>query len=107
MKRNLIKATVAGVVCAGIICIGCKNYVTDTTNRYYPRTAVVTEVDYANDIVSAIDATGNIWEMTETDDWLEGDVVSMLMDDNGTPEILDDRIVKAYYSGFAGEDFVR
>lgn len=35
---------------------------------------------------------------------MTGDIASMLMSDMGTPEIKDDRILKAYYSGLTISD---
>ncbi len=72
--------------------------------EYYPRTAVVTELDIDNDRVIATDWAGLSWEFFGIEDWCELDIVSMILDDNNTPEtIYDDIIVKAYYGGWVNE----
>lgn len=68
--------------------------------EYYPRTAFVTELDYDRDCVIATDWAGLEWEFFGIEDWMQDDIVSMMMDDNNTPDnIYDDIIVKAYYGG--------
>lgn len=64
-----------------------------------PKTAVVTCVDYAEDVVYCMDCNKNIWSFTECEDWSEGDVVSMIMDTKGTASIYDDKIVIARFAG--------
>lgn len=70
---------------------------------YYPRTAVVTDLDYDNDLVIITDWAGLDWMMEGIEDWQVGDLVSLLMYDCGTPDtIFDDKIVMAYYGGWIG-----
>lgn len=71
-----------------------------TTCEYYALTTVVTNVDYSIDVVACEDSTGNVWEFYGTEDWLEGDVCSMVMCDEGTDNIEDDTIVSTRYSGY-------
>lgn len=66
----------------------------------YPTTAVVSEVNYEENLVSVEDFNGNIWQFTETDDWAVGDICSMIMDSKKTEEIEDDEILSVRYSGF-------
>jgi len=69
-------------------------------NQLYARTAVVTGLNQETDIVSVTDGAGIGWGFYGIEDWDVGDVVSMLMDNNGTPEnIFDDEIIKATYAG--------
>ena len=63
----------------------------------YATTMRVTAINNAKDIVTA---TGHIFEMKGTEDYMIGDYVSLVMDDNGTPGITDDIIVSAQYSGW-------
>ena len=65
----------------------------------YPRTAWVFELDIENNTVVLIDGAGLLWELEELDDWQAGDVVSLLMFDNGTESIYDDIILVAFYGG--------
>lgn len=68
--------------------------------RLYPETAVVREVDYTTDTVTVECFNGNLFSFSECDDWAEGDICSMLMNDNGTPTVTDDEIVSVKYSGY-------
>lgn len=46
------------------------------------------------------DFNGDAWGyISEDGDWLEGDIVNLIMCDNGTEEIEDDIIIYARYSG--------
>lgn len=66
----------------------------------YPQGFIVTEVDHEADTIILTTATGYdyIWEGAE--DWQEGDQVSAIMNDRGTPSILDDSIICIKYVGF-------
>ena len=71
---------------------------TGMVHNYYPLTAVVTQVDYDNNTVTFDDGQ-NAWQIKGTEDWIAGDTASLLMDDKGTPEIEEDEIKQAHYSG--------
>ena len=66
----------------------------------YPMTGIVVEVNYDEDIVSVEDFNGNIWEFYGCEDWMEGDVCALLMNDCGTAEVTDDEIVSVRYCGY-------
>lgn len=73
---------------------------TSSFAEYYPRTAFVTSFDYMTDGVIVTDWAGMEWEFTGIEDWQIDDIVSMMMDDNNTPDnIYDDIIVQALYGG--------
>ena len=72
----------------------------ESKHHYYANTAVVTEIDYANNLVTVEDSTGNTWQFTETEDWKFSDTCSMLMDSKGTPNINDDEIIQVTYCAF-------
>lgn len=65
----------------------------------YPTTAIVSEVNYEENLVSVEDFNGNVWQFTETDDWEIGDICSMIMDSKKTERIYDDEILSVRYSG--------
>lgn len=66
---------------------------------FYPATMTVTSVQ--NDVVTMETSTGHIYEMEGAEDWMAGDVASLIMSDNGTPEdITDDVIMSARYTGY-------
>lgn len=66
----------------------------------YAETAIVREIDYATDEVVVECFNGNLFSFYGTEDWAEGDICSMLMNDNGTPTVTDDEIVSVKYSGY-------
>lgn len=70
----------------------------------YPATMVVTEINRATDVITMETATGHMYEMTGAEDYMVGDLVSLIMDDKGTQEIADDAILDARYSGWWIED---
>lgn len=68
----------------------------------YPRGAVITALDYETDTVTVNDGAGFEWQFEGCEDWSVGDLVSMMMYDNGTPKsIFDDVIVLAFWSGWS------
>ena len=107
MTNTIKTITIATIVTiALIISLGCmipacaESYDLDSI---YPRTAVVTDLDYDEDLVICTDSVGFDWVFEGIEDWSEGDVVSLLMWDADTPDsILDDVILKAYYGGWFG-----
>ena len=65
----------------------------------YPLTTEIVELDRENDVVTCEDFNGYLWQFEGCEDWQEGDICSMIMNDNGTAEIFDDKIVSVRYSG--------
>ncbi len=67
---------------------------------YYPTTTVVTEVNA--ETVKVKTFSGIEYTMSgDGEDWLEGDLASLIMEENGTPDdITDDNIIVARYSGW-------
>ena len=67
----------------------------------YPATAVVTAVDYENDVVTVERASGHVYEFYGVEDLMVGDLMSLVMYSNGTPyTVEDDEVISARYSGF-------
>lgn len=66
----------------------------------YPTTMIVVELDNQHDIVICEDFNGNQWAFEGIEDWMIGDIVSMIMEDMGTAQIYDDIIVMTQYSGY-------
>ena len=76
------------------------NKTTEPEHSVYPLTVVVIELDREGDIVTCVDGADNFWEFYGVEDWQTGDFASLLMDDNGTPNIIyDDVITMAHYAG--------
>lgn len=66
----------------------------------YTTTGIVTDIDKESDIVTVSDFNGHQFEFYEVEDWLPGDIASMVMYDNGTPEVEDDIILDVTYVGY-------
>lgn len=72
----------------------------------YPSCAVVMIVDRDSNIVLFKDIMGRSWKMRGCEDWHPLDFAALLMDDNGTSFVKDDRIVRATYQ-MAVEDWAK
>ena len=71
--------------------------------NFYPETAMVTQVN--EDLITAVCRNGNIFQFEDnTEEWLAGDICSMIMDNNETVSVYDDRIVSVRYSGYVNDD---
>lgn len=70
-----------------------------TTDNLYPSCGIVTSVTSTE--LEWTDFNGNIWVIVgDPEDWLVGDRIAVIMDDNGTPIIYDDECVKTKYCGW-------
>jgi len=77
-------------------------------DHVYAKVAIVDKIDEENDLVYfRIDygEDGHWYVMEGIEDLFVGDICGLLMNDNGTPEIFDDIILSATYSGWTTEDF--
>ena len=91
------------VACAVAALFVCNAVATSIpkTDGIYAMTAQVYRLDYEADIVTIEDANGNLWDFEGCEDYCEGDLVSCVMWDAGTPEtIYDDHILSTRFSGF-------
>lgn len=97
---------IIAIICA--IALSCATAPLDIHARaysdtnLYPTCGVVIEVDESKDTVAFMEANGNIWEFTETEDWMVGDIVAVIMNDMGTSSVYDDTIVSVRYCGYMG-----
>lgn len=77
-------------------------------DHQYAKVAVVDKIDEENDIVYFrinFGGDGFWYAMEGIEDLFVGDICGLLMNDNGTPEIMDDVILSATYSGWTAEDY--
>ena len=95
MKRVALFAA-AGALLAGLM-IGSGAGKTET--GVYPRSGIVTGIDRGADVVTWTDAAGLDWSFYGVEDWMIGDGVAALMDDNGTAIVTDDAIVAVRFAG--------
>ena len=72
------------------------------TSTFYPATMEITNI--SGDVVTMETSTGHVYEMTGAEDYMTGDLVALIMDDNGTPEVTDDKIISARYAGYWTEN---
>lgn len=71
----------------------------------YALTVYVAEIDRAEDVVTYETHSGHRFEWQGVEDQETGEVYSLIMNDNGTPETIeDDSIISARYSGWSIED---
>lgn len=86
---------------AGIAALTMLTSPTYTANNLYALNTTVIDVDTTANLVTCVDFNGNEWQFTDTsEDWFEGDIAALVMFDNGTPEIEDDKIITATYCGW-------
>ncbi|MCQ2770956.1 MAG: hypothetical protein MJ236_04070, partial [Clostridia bacterium] len=58
----------------------------------YAKHCIVTKLDHVNDVVVCEDVNGFEWEFKGIEDYDLGDIVALVMDNNGTEIICDDEI---------------
>lgn len=61
------------------------------TNNLYSQYAVCYIADIDETVF--IDATGNTWAIDAIDEYIEGDMVELIMDNNGTDNTIEDDII--------------
>lgn len=70
------------------------------TITMYPKTTICLAVNHQADTVTVADCNGTEWQFSGCQDFEEGDLIALIMNDNGTPDtIWDDTIITARYSG--------
>lgn len=77
---------------------------TYSMDEIYSTTTLVHDVDYETDTVTIRTFSGIEYQFTGCEDWFEGDICSVIMDKNGTPEVYDDIILQTRYAGWVEED---
>ena len=88
--NKLVKTTalILAVVLMFFVFSSGKSY-----SRTYSMAAQVCEVNRVEDLVILLDGSGHEWAIRGVENWRNGDVVLLWMDDRGTENILDDEIV--------------
>ena len=67
--------------------------------KFYPLTSLVTEVN--GDLITVTCQNGNIFQFEDDrEDWVKGDICSMIMTDCGTKNVNDDIVVDVRCSGY-------
>ena len=83
-----------------IIAVALVLFTATASAAVYPRTFKVYDLDYTNDVVTLISFNGDLYTFYGCEDWFINDCASAVMDDMGTPEIDDDKIVIVYYDAW-------
>lgn len=96
---------VAAVFAAGFFCAGAAAPEAALPDGFYPETAVVWALEEETDTVWVSTATGYLYGFPGIEDYCQGDVVSLIMHDNGTEYIMDDTVLISRYSGFFRDEF--
>ena len=66
----------------------------------YPKTTVCLAVNHQTDVVTVADCNETKWQFSGCQDFEEGDLIALIINDNATPDnIWDDTVVTARYSG--------
>lgn len=67
----------------------------------YSTTTMVTDVDYNADVVTIQTFSGIEYQFEGCEDWYKGDICTVTMWDNDTPDtVYDDEILQTRYSGW-------
>ena len=104
MKKNLI-AVIALVTTVST----SPAYAADIpdVSSLYSQTAVVVNLNYSIDLVTAQTAGGILYDFYGCEDYAVNDFVSLIMWDNGTPNaIYDDAVIDARYAGYSLDSLV-
>lgn len=86
-----MKKLIAIILLIAILPIGA------VADELYYRFANVVDLEYLEDMVTADDGLGNLWEFYGVDYFEYDDLIVMIMSDNNTPDwIYDDYVINAY-----------
>ena len=99
MKKR--KLAIITFLCLFVVVLGSFKVLAQKENNIYPECLQVVEINQATDIVQGKTCSGLIYSFYGVEDYMLGDLVAVIMDDNGTPEsVLDDIIIDVRYAGY-------
>lgn len=99
MKR--IKLAIITFLCLFVVVLGSSKVLAQKENNIYPECLQIVEINQAADIVQGRTCSGLIFSFYGVEDYMLGDLVAVIMDDNGTPDsVLDDIIIDVRYAGY-------
>jgi len=73
---------------------------TEKVRSTHPKAMIIVAVDREADIVTLSTCSGLLYEFYGVQDYEEGDIVALIMDDNGTEDVRDDIILAHQYCGW-------
>lgn len=94
IKNKILYAiiTILLILIIIIICIA---------NNFHSRVAIITEIDKGNNFITVTCGNGNTFSFYDADeDWACGDLCSLIIYDNGTEDVYDDKVVCSRYGGY-------
>ena len=101
-KNNTFKIQITAIIFVSFWILSmfaiCAMY--QGAKREYPLCGKVVEVNEEENYFCVEDFNGNIWEISDSEDWMVGDFCAMIMDNQGTPRIQDDIIKQCRYCGY-------
>lgn len=101
MKKIIVLATITAAVAAATLTgMHAEARKASKPSNLYPATMKVIDIDESDDLVTVETATGFTYGFYGAQDLYNNDLVSLIMDDNGTEVITDDKIVDVQYSGY-------
>ena len=69
-------------------------------SKEYPTCGIIVDVNYDTDVATFEDFNGFQWSFYGVEDWMTGDIIAVIMNDNNTETIFDDKIVDYKYCGY-------
>ena len=72
-------------------------------SKDYPTCGKIVSVNYKTDVAVFEDFNGFQWGFEGVEDWMIGDIIAVIMNDNGTETIFDDTIKDVKYCGYIEE----
>ena len=88
------------VIVALVLCGILMGVVACAQAETYSAVLMVVDLDEHEDMVIAVDFNGNEWTWTGIEDIFPGDMIAVVMDDQGTEIIYDDEIIDLRYCGW-------
>lgn len=99
LKLILLWAAIA-LFCNCLLIIGAHYQRKSIEKSEYPLCGKVVEVNEEENYFCIEDFNGNIWKVSDSEDWMVGDFCAMIMNNQGSPRIQDDIIEQCRYCGY-------
>ena len=102
VKEKVWFGSLAVLAVAILIMIGVvvgKLIFQQSTDNLYPLTTIVSAVDYERNTVSITDSRNITYQFKGAEDWHVGANCAAIMDDNGTKNPFDDKVIKVRFCG--------
>ncbi len=100
-----MKKVITLIIMALIVVTIAINAKAANAHEVYPRAMEIVEFEHYTDTVVCVDAVGLEWAFYGIEDWDIGDLVIVMLDNNGTPNtMVDDIITDTIFSGYRFPD---